>query len=156
VTSDVLSDYDVLQPLRLRSARVHQISTPPVPVSIARRLAELDLVVLPALPETHYLDGSVQFTDCGQSELNRRFLFCCAEQCDGILHDWRKEMSELVSARNAKIGDRLYLLNCPECGATNVLSASAHPIASAQITRYGVLPSSALIDSLRSQRNISF
>jgi hypothetical protein len=149
MSSISLSDYEVRQLLRARAGRVHRLSTPAVPVSIARHLAELDLVLLPASPATHHLEGSVQITGRGLAELNRRFLFCCAELCDGILHDRKNALPELVCAHDADIGDRFYMLDCPECGAANVLSATTHPGSPAQITVHGVLLGSASTNAHR-------
>ena len=141
-----LSDYEIRQLLRVRAARVHRTATPAVPVSTARHLADLNLVLLPASPEVHHLEGSVEISQCGLTELNRRFLFCGAGECDGVLHDWKNELPELVCARNAENGNSLYILNCPECGAANVLSAMAHAAEPAQIKVHGVLSVPASID----------
>jgi hypothetical protein len=72
MASAILSEYEIIQLLRVRAARISQMPSPPVPVTTARRLADLQLVTLPADPRSHYLAGSVEITDRGLSELELR------------------------------------------------------------------------------------
>jgi hypothetical protein len=116
VSDASFSDYEILQLLRIRAARIRGVPSPPVPVSISHRLAALQWVSLPADPGIHYRGGCVQITDAGLMELQRRFLFCFAEGCAGVVHDWTK---------GAIPASESLPLCCPDCGSVHTPKAPA-------------------------------